>query len=671
MLCALCIINAQEGNHRRGRPHHKTLSDFLKAADGGCQICSRLKVHLEDTAAKIFLTEAHYVPAICLVSTDMLKFIFPGSFPDEDNWHLRPEFAFMLHPPLNTGGFIENKGVWPPPTNPDDHFGTEDTLAKADVETQPWKVRVGKTIAFPSNTGDPAVLDLARDWLRTCQDEHSLCTEMVSKSRDGALSKHPKRLIDLSNFAKSSGNPFLIETREHELQGPYATLSHCWGTKEFITLTENNIGDMLTEIPMDQLPKSFQDAITVCVRLKIQYLWIDSLCIIQAKAGINQDWIEHARTMADIYRNCVLNIAIDRASNPFEGAFVERDIGLLQPGRVTVPCTGVFDHESCFETKFFASAEKDEISVLEELPLSKRGWTFQERFCSPRVLHFGQDRIYWECFQSCMSDVSESYGHNVGEMSTPFNYFNGRDWEESFFRWKGIVQGYTDRLFTKPDQDKLVAFAAIAQEFERQTKTRIVAGLFEGNLKSLLWTTNFCDRERKRSREYQAPSWSWANADSECEIYHDWDGPKFYFEILNTDMEYVDPENRHGMVQSGILTIKGHIAPFEWEEIPSHGLIITRISDLSTLKEAEKWELTLRTDFDDDFEAFDNREKILLRIRPRAGLMLVKTEVKDTYLRVGRFTCWDQKDYTGGDCSGDMHQHIADRFDEQRVIKIV
>ncbi|KAK8254392.1 heterokaryon incompatibility protein-domain-containing protein [Phyllosticta capitalensis] len=668
MLCALCITNAQEGNdRRRGLPHHKTLSDFLKAADGGCQICSRLKVHLEDSAGKTFLTEAHYIPAICLVSESMLRFLFPGSFPDEDNWHPRPEFTFMLHPPLDTGGFIENKGVWPPPTNPDDHFGTKDTLAKADVETQPWKVRDGKTIAFPSNTGDPAVLDLARDWLRTCQDKHSLCTEMVSKSRDGALSKHPKRLIDLSNLAKSSGNPFLIETRDHELQGPYATLSHCWGTKEFITLTENNIGDMLTEIPMDQLPKSFQDAITVCVRLKIQYLWIDSLCIIQAKAGINEDWIEHARTMADIYRNCVLNIAIDRASNPFEGAFVERDIGLLQPGRVTVPCTGVFDHESCFETKFFAPAKKDQISMLEELPLSKRGWTFQERFCSPRVLHFGQDRIYWECFSSRMSDVSERYGHDIGRMSTPFKYFTSSDWEDNVFRWHNMVAGYTKRLLTKPDQDKLVAFAAIAQEYERQTKLQITAGLVLGGPAELLWMSKPCDRETKRPRGYRAPSWSWANADSQCELFLDYEGPKNFAEVLNIDMEYVDPENRHGMVQSGILTMKGPIASFQWEELPNHRPGITSISGMSTVKEAETLELWVYIDFDDDFETFHSREKILMRVRPCAGLMLVKTEAEDTYIRVGMFYCC----FTTESNSRIMHQDIADRFDEQRVIKIV
>ncbi|KAK8174976.1 hypothetical protein IWX90DRAFT_373819, partial [Phyllosticta citrichinensis] len=76
--------------------------------------------------------------------------------------------------------------------------------------------------------------------------------------------------------------------------------------------------------PVEKLPKSFQDALAICNELGIKYLWIDSLCIIQSNEEANEDWLEHARLMADIYKNCSLNIAIDRASNPYQGAFVER-----------------------------------------------------------------------------------------------------------------------------------------------------------------------------------------------------------------------------------------------------------------------------------------------------------------------------------------------------------
>lgn len=37
---------------------------------------------------------------------------------------------------------------------------------------------------------------------------------------------------------------------------------------------------------------------------------------------------------------------------------------------------------------------------LEALPLSSRAWAFQERLLSPRVVHFGEDEMYWECMVS-------------------------------------------------------------------------------------------------------------------------------------------------------------------------------------------------------------------------------------------------------------------------------
>jgi hypothetical protein len=52
---------------------------------------------------------------------------------------------------------------------------------------------------------------------------------------------------------------------------------HCWGDRKPLTLYADRQSAMYAEINMATLPKTFQDAISVTRRLRIQYLWIDSL----------------------------------------------------------------------------------------------------------------------------------------------------------------------------------------------------------------------------------------------------------------------------------------------------------------------------------------------------------------------------------------------------------
>jgi len=37
-------------------------------------------------------------------------------------------------------------------------------------------------------------------------------------------------------------------------------------------------------------------------------------------------------------------------------------------------------------------------------PLSKRGWTLQERLMSKRIIHFCKGQIYWECQTTCIAE---------------------------------------------------------------------------------------------------------------------------------------------------------------------------------------------------------------------------------------------------------------------------
>lgn len=90
-------------------------------------------------------------------------------------------------------------------------------------------------------------------------------------------------------------------------------------------LKKDNIEAFTQDMGFDDLPKTFQDAITVCVALDIEFVWIDALCIIQDSA---EDWAVQGSKMAQIYSNCVIIIAPDIAANTRTGSLKMRCNGL-------------------------------------------------------------------------------------------------------------------------------------------------------------------------------------------------------------------------------------------------------------------------------------------------------------------------------------------------------
>lgn len=74
----------------------------------------------------------------------------------------------------------------------------------------------------------------------------------------------------------------------------------------------------MTDIPWYTLTKTFQDAIYVTRYLGYQYLWIDSLCIMQDDPN---DWANQAPLMGQIYGSCTLAIFAVEGSEGDSGLF--------------------------------------------------------------------------------------------------------------------------------------------------------------------------------------------------------------------------------------------------------------------------------------------------------------------------------------------------------------
>ena len=217
-----------------------------------------------------------------------------------------------------------------------------------------------------------------KDWVKKCNGGHKSCQRYQNKKPF-----LPTRLLDISS--PSATRIRVIETKKSEgIKGPYVTLSHCWGTPNFTPtrLTLQNKIEFTTEgVPLVDLPENFKQAIEVGQFLGLQYIWIDSLCIIQGDGG---DFLQEAPLMHQIYRNSYCNIAAADSKDGTGGLFRDRMAHDVLPTRYQA------DGKSPFfgnQTWLVISKDLWEYELLSTHVYS-RAWVFQGELLLPLPHYF-------------------------------------------------------------------------------------------------------------------------------------------------------------------------------------------------------------------------------------------------------------------------------------------
>jgi hypothetical protein len=167
----------------------------------------------------------------------------------------------------------------------------------------------------------------------------------------------------------------------------YIALSHCWGCSGLPTTTKENKGQRLDSISLEEMSKSFKDAIAVTRFLGIRYIWIDSLCIVQ---NDSEDWSTEAAKMHSVYSNSFLTISITGAKDGSVGCFANRSLKEY----VKLPHTaknGINGDAFAFALPVDKEADTNKYITMDAEPLSDRSSCFQERVLSRRILHFASD----------------------------------------------------------------------------------------------------------------------------------------------------------------------------------------------------------------------------------------------------------------------------------------
>lgn len=341
----------------------------------------------------------------------------------------------------------------------------------------------------------------------------------------------PRRLLQLSIQADQISIR-LVHSRDIPSRQPYICLSHCWGTHPPLKLLKSNLANFLNSVSLSSLPRTFIDAVLVTLRLGYEYLWIDSLCVIQDS---KVDFQEQIPEFGRIYSCCEFTIAALGAVDGTVGCFSSRN--LLEYNSCLVSNTnGQKLHLSPGNTTW--SAGPDEMHDSQAPPLHRRAWVVQERTLSPRTVYFGSNMIFWECIEGRASemypDMEESWAKNflVHESKDlagqEWILMNPKDQMKCSFAvllrtcadvgyrlwgrtWWNIVRIYTACQLTF-DRDKWNAISGLATQVESTTGETLVHGLWSTHLvQELLWHTFTIGRKV----EIDVPSWSWLSVSAE------------------------------------------------------------------------------------------------------------------------------------------------------------
>ncbi|KAK7985790.1 hypothetical protein PG996_004969 [Apiospora saccharicola] len=344
----------------------------------------------------------------------------------------------------------------------------------------------------------------------------------------------------------------------------YATLSYCWGKCPFIQLTRHNLQTLNEEIPPADIPQTFTDAFVIARSFGIDYIWIDSLCILQDD---EDDWLKEADRMRSVYAGSHLNIAASSATDVFEGCFVKTPHYYRDGLQVQVNAEGIP------ESRSFAAGSLYERSVLDS-HLMTRGWAIQEKLLPPRTIHFGHTGVFWECRESLVSEFHPVEMPSVESFHSLVYY--GNDEMRTDYFWRFVVKRYSAAHLTKR-QDKFAALAGIARAVADTTGDEYLAGLWKRDIEfHLCWSATRPEAERKRRHshgsDWLAPTWSWASvegpvthlsigADREVDLTGDF--ATRFAHVYNTEMTFsgVGP---FGQLSWGVLYLRCSVVLSGW-----------------------------------------------------------------------------------------------------------
>lgn len=348
-----------------------------------------------------------------------------------------------------------------------------------------------------------------------------------------------------------------------------------WGEAQPHKTTKSNISAYSARIDASLLPQTILDAIYVTHTLGFQYLWADSLCIVQDS---DEDKLHEIGRMHLIYRHAYLTIIAASAERVTDGFLQDR---LAEPYDLTLPFL-------CPPPPPTSGDDAAEVQQVGEVhcshrswgvdapdPVDRRGWCLQELYMSPRALIFTSKTLRFRC-QETTPNVGNSIRRTYMDVRLPDILFHpapppvqhgSKEWADIHTQWGRIANQYNGRTLGQAS-DKLVACGALAEAFHRVLRSDYLAGIWRDTLLyDLLWRAHKSAGDSEQagcSAEYRAPSWSWAAVDRAIDSR----GPSYNAPnvasaatVVHCEVTLKTPELPFGEVTGGSLVLRATLIP--------------------------------------------------------------------------------------------------------------
>lgn len=368
-------------------------------------------------------------------------------------------------------------------------------------------------------------------WLHSCHedDEHPNCIpkeELFYPSRLLDVTKSSVKLIEIDEILEK-----YAKLKYDAVE--YVALSYCWGGDQLCRTTSGIVARRKdTGIDASELPQTLRDAIKLTKDIGLDYLWIDSLCIVQDDPA---DVSGELSKMADIYSGAYVTISAASARSCHEGFLQRRSPSELRKLIIGLP----FLRPDGRLGRFYFY--RPDYHNPQEEPINERAWTLQEYLLSPRILIYGSWQLRWVCRteQGSNGGPSGVYHQSLEKLAAklysdktiPLLHERGQKAlaehrvEEAYKYllqiddikelWSTIVGEFTRRKLSVPS-DRAPAISGIAKQYARLSGDVYVAGLWARNIAcGLLWSrpTSYIPTTQHSPR--RSPSWSWLSVNGQ------------------------------------------------------------------------------------------------------------------------------------------------------------
>ncbi|TQN71695.1 hypothetical protein CSHISOI_03820, partial [Colletotrichum shisoi] len=547
--------------------HHVTTAKLVDAKGSGCVFCQKLAasagvVHSEDDTKPLYRWTIRATA---------------------QNRETKSYTSITFRPVLDTGHKTDKSENLPEVRF--DLFPEEDLGFIPDEES------------FGLGTDSEASQKQMKRWIDNCVESHPKC--QPSHAGNAFM---PTRVLDIG-ATNDPWPPLQIPVVKTSTIGDesrkYMTLSHCWGEKLFVNLTP----ERLKKFTNDGIPwgnsssgngisssQNFVEAIKTTRRLGIRYLWIDSICIIQ---GDKEDWAVESKLMHKVYRNSYCNLAAVDSKDCLGGLFRGREHGVL-PATYDPP-RGSSHRLSGRKWRILTSDlwDKDLLGS----PLYTRGWVFQERMLSPRLLQFGHSQMFWDCATiSACEALPEGFPLSLDAKAASDRHWRQRLQEADITQrspakgslgslemlWASSVSAYTACNLTR-HSDKDDAMWGIAKLMRDMLGQEYAHGLWSTSLEEqLAWRVadrskavgpekvqgNTDGEKGDSSNEISFPHWSWTRLSVPIQVVPRFrdrgrfyratnhDGRKVSFQFKTPFSGWMKPEDFPGEEEFDRMTAK-------------------------------------------------------------------------------------------------------------------